>query len=637
LHGQEHRLIGDLPPTTITGAGGEHYHFRAPAAFVAEIFAPGNAFCLEREGRAEGEPAAPPLGAPRPRWMIEAFGPRHSITLPPSVHPDTLKAYRWGCESLCTRQAPYSLIAAMRAERAGTGGVHVWGPRGQLVAPLPPVAPFDPVALLPDAFRDFCVDNAMRKVCPVDYVAVAVLAALGAVVGAACVIRPKNHDDWIEALNLWGAIVGEPAVNKKSPAMRSAMALVSPLIEAEGQRFEEAMQKHAVAQKTHDMKVKAAEASLKAAAKAQLKGDGEGGDEKIEAATELLRQLKEKDPKPPVERRFITNDPTVEKIGELIRDNAPRGLLYVRDELTGMLAQWEREDHKGERAFYLEGHSGIESFNTDRIGRGHIHIPVLNLSLFGGLQPDMVSALLEQVSGEIGNDGTVQRFQLLVFPDHVTWEWTNQSPDLLAYGRASRVFKELGGFNPLDWGAVKNLRDKFPWFAFDERAQEVFARWSHDLHEKRIPNEDNPLVRQHLAKYDKLFPALALLFHLVDRSERGVGSFVSEVAALRASEWCSYLESHARRCYALLGHNRFRGARLLAEKIKRGGLENLFTARDVLRPNWTGLNDAETVAGAIERLEIENWVRAVRGPSGPAGGRPTVRYELHPELRGLKP
>jgi hypothetical protein len=275
---------------------------------------------------------------------------------------------------------------------------------------------------LAEAFRDYCADCAERKVCPIDYLGVAVMATLGSIIGAACVIRPKNHDDWIEAPNLWGAIVGDPALNKKSPAIRSAMALVSPLIDAEKQRFEEAMLKHAVAQKTYDMKVKAAEAELKAKAKAKAQAKGEIGDEEIEAAAEVLRQLKEKEPKPPVERRFTTNDPTVEKIGEIIRDNAPWGLLYVRDELTGMLAQWEREDHKGERAFYLEAHSGIEPFNTDRIGRGHIHIPVVNVSLFGGIQPDMLAALLEQVPGGIGNDGTVQRFQLLVFPDHVKWE-----------------------------------------------------------------------------------------------------------------------------------------------------------------------------------------------------------------------
>ncbi|MBP2642599.1 MAG: hypothetical protein H6Q67_486 [Firmicutes bacterium] len=48
---------------------------------------------------------------------------------------------------------------------------------------------------------------------------------------------------------------------------------------------------------------------------------------------------------PPVRRRFKTNDSTVEKLSELLNEN-PRGLLVFRDELTGLLASWEREDRQ---------------------------------------------------------------------------------------------------------------------------------------------------------------------------------------------------------------------------------------------------------------------------------------------------
>lgn len=67
-----------------------------------------------------------------------------------------------------------------------------------------------------------------------------------------------------------------------------------------------------------------------------------------------------------------------------------------------------------------------------------------------------------------------------------------------------------------------------------------------------MPNEDEPIIRQHLAKFDKLFPALALVLHLVDCAARGVYGPVTKEAALRAAAWCEYLEAHARRCYGLL-------------------------------------------------------------------------------------
>jgi hypothetical protein len=40
---------------------------------------------------------------------------------------------------------------------------------------------------------------------------------------------------------------------------------------------------------------------------------------------------------PPVEERYLVNDTTVEKLGELLNDN-PNGLLLFRDELSGFLS-----------------------------------------------------------------------------------------------------------------------------------------------------------------------------------------------------------------------------------------------------------------------------------------------------------
>ena len=63
----------------------------------------------------------------------------------------------------------------------------------------------------------------------------------------------------------------------------------------------------------------------------------------------------------------------------------------------------------------------------------------------------------------------------------------------------------------------------------------VFIEWSGDMHRARIPNEDEPLIRQHLAKFDKLFPSLALVFHPVDCAAQGIRGPVSKEAALRTA------------------------------------------------------------------------------------------------------
>jgi hypothetical protein len=86
------------------------------------------------------------------------------------------------------------------------------------------------------------------------------------------------------------------------------------------------------------------------------------------------------------------------------------------------------------------------------------------------------------------------------------------------------------------WGAAPaDDFAKFPHFCFDDEAQTVFIEWSKDIHCGRMPNEDEPIIRQHLAKFDKLFPALALVFHLVDCAARGIRGPVTKEAALRAA------------------------------------------------------------------------------------------------------
>jgi len=59
-----------------------------------------------------------------------------------------------------------------------------------------------------------------------------------------------------------------------------------------------------------------------------------------------------------------------------------------------------------------------------------------------------------------------------------------------------------------------------------------------DMHRKRIPSEHEPLIKQHLSKYDKLFPSLALIFHLVDCVVHDVLGPITKEAAERAAVWC---------------------------------------------------------------------------------------------------
>ncbi len=553
------------------------------------------------------------------------------MTLPPSIHLSG-RPYEWTNGGLAHVEAiPEALLEAIAAARQlkATGAADAdgaWPEPKPIVAELKPVPAFDADTLLPGVLRNWIMDEAERMPCPPDFIAAAALVALGSIIGARCAIKPKARDSWLIVPNLWGGIVGDPSA-KKSPAWGAALKAVDRLIAKALEAHAAALADYETEKVVFDAHKDAIEARIKEAAKKPSKGDPS-------CVARELRTHGEQAPKAPTLRRYKTNDSSVEKLGELLREN-PAGLLVLRDELVGLIAAWEREGREGERAFFLEAWNGDQSFETDRIGRGHISIPNLCASIFGGIQPDKLTVYLEQATHALANDRMLQRFQLLVCPDGRPWDWRDRAPNKAARDAAFGAFEKLADFDPVAWGAAPaNDVAKFPHFQFSDEAQRVFIEWSRDMHGARIPNEDDPIIRQHLAKFDKLFPALALIFHLVDWAAHGVCGPVSDEAARRAAAWCEYLEAHARRCYGLLKDDGLRAAQALAVKLQRGTLADGFTLRDVRRNQWRNLTADDAIQAALDWLEDEDWLRSeVTGGAGPGTGRRTVRYTINPAIK----
>ena len=107
-------------------------------------------------------------------------------------------------------------------------------------APLPLPNELIPVIqftenLLPNSLKGYCFDTADRMQIPPDYVAIPLMIGLGAVIGRKCGIRPKLKNNWTEAGNLWGMIIGNPGY-LKSPAIAEAL---KPINYIEGIAYKE--------------------------------------------------------------------------------------------------------------------------------------------------------------------------------------------------------------------------------------------------------------------------------------------------------------------------------------------------------------------------------------------------------------
>ena len=481
---------------------------------------------------------------------------------------------------------------------------------------LPQVPCFDD-RLLPEGLRPWLTDIADRTQCPPEYVAIGVLVALSAIVGRRCAIRPKQKDDWTVVPNLWGAVVGPPS-SMKSPALTEALRPIHRLEDEASERYRQLLDGHPAVLAEAKARRAVVEADMKRAAKAG-NTDMTALRAEFEAAADPLK---------PAERRYVVNDATVEKLGELLNEN-PRGLLHFRDELAGWLATLDRDGHENDRAFFLEAWNDAGRYTYDRIGRGTLHIGAACVSMLGGIQPGPLAQYLRgAVRGGVGDDGLMQRFQLVVYPDPpTTWRNVDRWPDSDARNRAFELFKRLDALTRETLAA--DTDDGLPFLRFDPEAQELFDRWLGELMNRARADGEHAAIEAHLTKYPSLFPSLALLCHLADAKQLPPGP-VALVSARRAAAWCDFLEAHARRVYGAVTAQKLSAARALLSRLRAGALGPTFSQRDVYRAGWAGLGDREVVGEALAVLEDHGWIR--RTVTTETGGRPRTEYTAHPTL-----
>lgn len=471
-----------------------------------------------------------------------------------------------------------------------------------------------PEVLIPSPLRAWVFDCAERISVAPDYIAVAALVALASLVGNTVCIRPKRRDDWRVVPNLWGALVGSPSV-KKSPAIAEALGPLSRLKALE-------LDQHQLALKEWEADALLNELDADAL-KSELKKKQKAGASRDELKAFIEASGADGSAKPTL-KTYSVQDATIEALTNVLARN-PRGFLIERDELTGWLRSLEKQGHEQDRAFFLEAFNGTAKHQqVERVGRGTVIVPHFTLSILGTIQPLPFAQLIRAASSGAGADGFVSRFQLLVYPDAPEYRHVDRWPDASAKSRAFAIFEALDKLTPevagaqCDEGETRFLR-------FSDDGQKVFDEWIIGL-EKRLP-QMGTLMEQHLAKYRSLMPSLALLFHLIalaDGSEEAGG--VNERAAMMAVEWCDFLESHARRIYAMATDGATDGAELIAQRF--GQLPNPFTLREVHQKRWTGLSEREDVESALARLEERGWIRSQ--PDASSIGRPTLRFWKHP-------
>ena len=258
-------------------------------------------------------------------------------------------------------------------------------------------APAFPLALLGSFWAEWTERKAEAASAPVDYVATSLLGCAGAMLGN--VRWPMAGPSWSEPPIIWAGLVGSPS-SGKSPGMDAVFELVRAVEDQMASGFAEKLRQH----DTEKEVAEACREAWKSQVKAAIKNGGEPPSMPLEADP----------PEPPVRPRVRVADVTIEKLGALAAA-LPRGLLLVRDELTGWLGSFDRYGGNGsDRAFSIESYGG-RSYSIDRVKNPEpLNIRHLSIGLLGGVQPDK---LQEVINGP--DDGLASR---------ILWSWPDVNP-----------------------------------------------------------------------------------------------------------------------------------------------------------------------------------------------------------------
>ena len=465
----------------------------------------------------------------------------------------------------------------------------------QLPGTLKPVPDLNPDDL-PDALKGAAVDISERLQCPIDYIVVAMLSAAGTIIGNKVGIYPlANDESWEVFPCLWGGVVGPPG-SKKTPALLAALAPLNKLEAAAGVRFKTAY--------------------------AQYKTDYEQYKCHLSDWKKKTSKALPVEPEEPKHERYIVNDVTYQKLGEILADN-PKGVLALSDELSGLLQSLDTPGQEAARGFYLTGWGGNSGYSFDRIGRGSIVLSRYCLSIFGGFQPDRIKAYVQYAqSGNSKNDGLLQRFQLLIWPDLICpTEVIDRTPNKTAMDEYDNTMLNLQLVaNRI--GKIRNGAHGQEMLHFEPDAQKLILVWYQKLETMLANSTLDSARRSHFAKYRSLIPALALIFHLLDGHDGAV-----QISSLsRAILFATYLRGHANRVYASVPGTDHTSTNALARKLLKGDLNEGFTCRTVYLKGWSGLSSKATAQVALDSLVEYNWLTEEEKRSG---GRPTVGYRIN--------
>lgn len=443
---------------------------------------------------------------------------------------------------------------------------------------------------------------------PADYVICALFSAVGGIVGNARWVSPWRG--WVEPPLIWSMCVGLPSAGK-SPAMDAVLAGVRRLEKklrtraaTDSEEWTKRQRLAKIAEQAWEIKCR--KACEKGIDPPLMPDEADAG-----AAPHIPR--------------LIINDGTVERIG-VISEAQPKGVLQVRDELSGWLSAMEARNGGSDRAFWLEAYGG-RLFTVERMGRPPLTIDRLTIGVLGGIQPDKLNDLLVKAS----DDGLVSRFM-------PTW------PAPAPVARPTRFAEDAVADDA--WSKLITLKmppdeegEPRPLFAvFDAPAACLMDEWRQKC--RKWETEASGLLLSHIGKLPGAAARLSLVFAAIDYAFDD-GPPPDKISKREFDRACHFVESYslpmAQRCYAAASVPREERAARHLLSIIQSERWHRFTTRQVMRHDRQLLGSKAKLTPALGVLLDADCIRAARPEANePTGGRPVLAFDVNPAIFGAQ-
>lgn len=456
-----------------------------------------------------------------------------------------------------------------------------------------------PVEALPEPIRSLVIQAAVAIGCDVTMIAPHALAACAAMIGTTRRIVVKAG--WHEPSVLWTAVVAESGT-LKSPALD---VVRTPVHRRQAEMFRE----HQAAMESYEQERLEYEKAL--SGWRSRKSDVEPPPEK---------------PQSPPAQRIVCADITIEALASILSEN-PRGVLVVRDELSGWLNGFDayRAKSRGgvDAAHYLEMHRAAPLIVDRKTGdKKMVHVPRAAVSICGTIQPGTLRRALRLENVENGLAARI----LFVHPPERTKRWTDATISRAAVDAFDDVLGKLLGLNynagpdghpvpvdvPLDEGA------RAAWINFYQR----FARRQGGTHD--------PALRSALSKIEGAAARFSLLVHLIRwaAGEPWPSDAIDAAAVEAGVALAEWFADEQERIYVELAETDDESERheLLRFIVARGGAA---TVRDIQQFGPMQFRRrAGEVADLLDALADDGAGRWEHPAPGESGGRPTKIFRL---------